>query len=117
MTSDYGDEFGLDDDEDIELQALADKHDRKHARSETGAIDEPPRKASKTTASDDVNNVALGVAINVLNNRFKLPGFRLKQSLAITRILSGKSSVVVFPTGMTFYKDVHVFYGRLLIQN
>jgi superfamily II DNA helicase RecQ len=104
MTSDYGDEFGLDDDEDLELQALADKHDRKHARSESGAIDEPPSKVLKTTDSD-VNQVALGVATNVLNNRFKLPGFRLKQSLAISRILSGGSSVVVFPTGMTCYQD------------
>jgi superfamily II DNA helicase RecQ len=104
MTSDYGDEFGLDDDEDLELQALADKHDRKHARSESGATDEPPSKVLKTTDSD-VNQVALGVATNVLNNRFKLPGFRLKQSLAISRILSGGSSVVVFPTGMTCYQD------------
>jgi superfamily II DNA helicase RecQ len=57
--------------------------------------DEPPNKIQKTTSA----SVALGVATNVLNNRFKLPAFRLKQSLAISRILEGGSSVVVFPTG------------------
>lgn len=111
MITDYEDEFGLDDDDEIELQALADdadKHDRKHSRNESGTIDEPPSKMIKTTEAHP-NKVALGVATNVLNNRFKLPTFRLKQSLAISRILSGGSSVVVFPTGETYPSDVDFF--------
>lgn len=101
MTTDFDDEFGLDEDDELALQALADaddadKNGRKHARNESGVNDGPPTKVSKTS---DVNSVALDVATNVLKDRFKLPGFRLKQSLAISRILNGGSSVVVFPTG------------------
>jgi len=99
MTTDFDDEFGLDEDDEQALQALADdaeKHGRKHARNESGVTDGPPTKVSKI---GDANNKALDVATNVLKDRFKLPGFRLKQSLAISRILNGGSSVVVFPTG------------------
>lgn len=109
MTTDDDDEFGFGDDDELELQALADdaeQHDRKRARDESGAKDEPPSKISKTTNAGS-NQVALGVATNVLNNRFKLPGFRLKQALAISRIMSGGSSVVVFPTGEAPYRYTH----------
>jgi hypothetical protein len=103
MTTDFDDEFGLDEDDELALQALAnaddtDKHGRKHARNESGVTEGPPTKVLKTS-DEIVNNVALDVATDVLKNRFKLPGFRLKQSLAISRILNGGSSVVVFPTG------------------
>lgn len=109
MTSDHDDEFGFDDDDELELQALADdadQHDRKHARDEAGPINEPPSKISRTTNAGS-NQVALGVATNVLNNRFKLPAFRLKQALAISRIMSGGSSVVVFPTGEATHGNAH----------
>jgi len=101
MTTDFDDEFGLDEDDELALQALADaddtnKHERKHARNESEAVDGPPAKILKTS---EVNSVALGIATDVLKTRFKLPGFRLKQSLAINRLLNGGSSVVVFPTG------------------
>lgn len=95
------DEFGFNDEDELELQALADNADqngRKHARDQLGAKDEPPSKIPKITNANS-NQVALGVATNVLNNRFKLPGFRLKQALAIGRIMSGGSSIVMFPTG------------------
>ena len=95
------DDFDLDEEDELELQALADhihKRGRKHARNESDATNGPPTKAAKT-GDDHVNSVALDVAIDVLKNRFKLPGFRLKQALAIDRLLSGGSSVVVFPTG------------------
>ena len=109
MTTDFDDEFGLDEDDELALQALADaddtnKHERKHARNESGAADSPPAKVLKTTCSE-VNSVALDVATDVLKNRFKLPGFRLKQSLAINRLLNGNSSVVVFPTGEIEYVE------------
>lgn len=104
MTADFNDdddnEFGLSSSDELEL-AMADLADngsssKKHARGEDIA-DEPPNKLQKTTSA----SVTLGVATNVLNDRFKLPAFRLKQSLAISRILEGGSSVVVFPTGET----------------
>jgi superfamily II DNA helicase RecQ len=103
MTTDFDDEFGLDEDDEQALQALADaddadKHGRKHARNESGVTEGPPTKLMKTN-DEHVDNVALDVATKVLKTRFKLPGFRLKQSLAISRILNGGSSVVVFPTG------------------
>ena len=105
MATDFDDEFGLDKDDELALQALADaddtdKHVRKHARNESGVTEGPPTKVLKTS-DGIVNNVAVDVATDVLKNRFKLPGFRLKQSLAISRILNGGSSVVVFPTGET----------------
>jgi len=102
MPTDFeDDDFDLDEDDELELQALADstdKRERKHARNESGAIDGPPTKVLKIS-DEPVNSVALDVAVDVLKKRFKLPGFRLKQSLAISRLLSGGSSVVVFPTG------------------
>ena len=103
MTTDFDDEFSLDEDDELALQALADaddtdKHGRKHARNESGETDGPPTKVSKAN-DEHVDNSALNVATDVLKSRFKLPGFRLKQSLAISRILQGGSSVVVFPTG------------------
>jgi superfamily II DNA helicase RecQ len=98
MTTDFDDEFGLSSSDELE-QAMADLADntKKHARTDDVA-DAPPSKVQKTTLA----SVALGVATNVLNSRFKLPAFRLKQSLAISRILEGGSSVVVFPTGERF---------------
>jgi hypothetical protein len=104
LSTDIDDEFDLDEDDELELQALADdtdKRERKHARNESGVIGGPPTKALKT-GNETANSVALGVAIDVLENRFKLPGFHLKQALAIDRIRSGGSSVVVFPTGEIF---------------
>jgi hypothetical protein len=118
MTTDFDDEFGLDEDDKLALQALADsddtdKHGRKHARNESGVIEGPPTKVLKSN-DEHINNVALDVATNVLKNRFKLPGFRLKQSLAISRILNGGSSVVVFPTGEI---DIAEFPTRYMITD
>lgn len=103
MNTDFDDEFGMDEDGELALQALADaddtdKNGRKHARNESGVTGGPPTKVLKTK-DENLHNVAFEVATEVLKNRFKLPGFRLKQSLAISRILNGGSSVVVFPTG------------------
>jgi len=102
MTTDFDDEFGLSSSDELE-QAMAELADngKKHARADDFA-DELPNKLQKTTSA----SVALGVATNVLVNRFKLPAFRLKQSLAISRILECGSTVVVFPTGETF---LHLF--------
>lgn len=99
MSADFDDEFGLSSSDELEL-AMADlvenntsNNDRKHARPESSAGNEPPSKIPKVT------DQALNIATKVLNNRFKLPAFRLKQALAISRVLNGHSAVVVFPTG------------------
>lgn len=100
MADEFGDDFGLSSSDELELQAIADDAEndkpngnRKHARTESGANIEPPSKIPKVT------DMALNVATNVLNTHFKLPAFRLKQALAISRVLNGNSAVVVFPTG------------------
>lgn len=99
MVTEFDDDFGLSSSDELELQALADvaengkANDRKHARVESRAENEPPSKVTKTT------DTGLDVATNVLNTHFKLPAFRLKQALAISRVLNGDSAVVVFPTG------------------
>lgn len=99
MATNFDDDFGLSSSDEFELQALADvaehgkPNDRKHARAESRAANEPPSKLPKTT------DTGLDVATNVLNTHFKLPAFRLKQALAISRVLNGDSAVVVFPTG------------------
>ncbi|KAM0713564.1 hypothetical protein Q7P37_010526 [Cladosporium fusiforme] len=100
MASDFDDEFGLSSSDELELLAMADKaednkphNDRKHKRSESEVNTEPFSKMPK------VSDTALDIATNVLNTKFKLPAFRLKQALAISRVLNGDSAVVVFPTG------------------
>jgi hypothetical protein len=106
MTTDFDDdEFGLSSSDELEraMAELAD-NSKKHARSNDNT-DEPPSKIQKTASA----SVALGVATNVLNNRFKLPAFRLKQSLAIGRILEGGSGLCVFPTGEIFLCFTHWF--------
>lgn len=42
---------------------------------------------------------AIATANRVLKQQFGMDAFRLKQEAAITRLLDGGSSVVVFPTG------------------
>lgn len=102
MAQDFDDEFELMDSADeAEMAGIAENTapsgDRKHQRTDSETHDGPPSKMPKVKPS-----AALGVATNVLNNRFKLPAFRLNQSLAIIRILNGDSAVVVFPTGETY---------------
>src|SRR5690606_14924485 len=38
-------------------------------------------------------------AISILENRFKLPGFRPGQEAVISALLQGRSALAVFPTG------------------
>lgn len=96
---DSEDDFGMSSSDELELQAMADNADknatghRKHARNESTDGREPLAKASK------FDSALLDVATDVMNKKFKLPVFRLKQALAIERLLSEKSAVVVFPTG------------------
>jgi superfamily II DNA helicase RecQ len=87
------DEFGDDFGEDVDLLALevapATSFKRKLEDNSNDNPKRPKTEASSTTL----------LARRILQERFGLKEFRLKQELAITRILDGGSSVVVFPTG------------------
>ena len=63
--------------------------------SSSGMDDEPPQK--KTKMSDD--GACVRIAESILQNIWGFPKFRLKQEQAISRLISGGSAVVVFPTG------------------
>jgi len=108
------DDFGLSSGDEADLLELAETAEitasqqsqsngdvsggRKHGRSTSSQGELPPAKAAKYEETASPQD-ALDVALNILNTRFKLPKFRLKQELAITRVLTGGSAVVVFPTG------------------
>lgn len=114
MGPDAEDDFGLSSGDDAELLELAEVAEisasqqnqsngnanggRKHVRSTSSQGDIRPAKVLKQDGKASPQE-ALDVALNILNTRFKLPKFRLKQELAITRVLTGGSAVVVFPTG------------------
>jgi hypothetical protein len=94
------DDFGLSSDDEAELLATSeDITSGKHGRG-IHDIREPPKKRvkfngpTKTTVSPSTK-----LANDVLRGCFGLNGFRLEQEAAITRILDGGSTVVVFPTG------------------
>lgn len=114
MAADADDDFGLSSGDEADLLDLAQTAEatngitgtdkplpgdkRKHVRSISSQGDLPSAKAIKHDGGVSPRE-ALNVAMNILNTRFKLPRFRLKQELAITRVLTGGSAVVVFPTG------------------
>jgi RecQ family ATP-dependent DNA helicase len=89
---DFGDDFG----DDVDLSALeaapaatSFKRGREDGENDNDSLKRLRMEASPTTL----------LARRILRDRFGLEEFRLKQELAITRILDGGSSVVVFPTG------------------
>lgn len=56
------------------------------------------------------------LANRVLNERFGLDSFRLKQEAAITRLLDGGSATIVFPTGAgksLCYQVLPLYVGRV----
>jgi hypothetical protein len=80
---------------------------RKHQRNESNPVypEFPPVKIAKFEHTTDETEMLLDLANNILVTKFKIPSFRLKQAQAITRILSGDSAVVVFPTGLSHKID------------
>ncbi|KAF2705470.1 ATP-dependent DNA helicase [Pleomassaria siparia CBS 279.74] len=97
MTSDdeFDDDFG---DIDISaLEAAAVQNPKTSFKRPREADDDDNAQRAKTTKTEVPHTRLL--ARRVLQERFGLDEFRLKQELAITRLLDGGSSVVVFPTG------------------
>jgi RecQ family ATP-dependent DNA helicase len=61
--------------------------------------DEQSVSKKAKTGSDSPPSPSTTMANRVLKERFGLDRFRLKQEAAITRLLDGRSAVIVFPTG------------------
>lgn len=87
----FGDDFG--DVDYSELEATATTAEKRKLEDSNDAANESSKRM-KTEAPPTTL-----LARRVLKERFGLEDFRLKQELAITRLLDGGSSVVVFPTG------------------
>ncbi len=85
------DKFGLSEDDGAALLEAETAFKRKLVTPP-----ERPRKAPRLYNEDQVT----AVARQAVRQRFSLPGFRLKQEQAISRLLNGEGAVVVFPTGL-----------------
>jgi superfamily II DNA helicase RecQ len=90
VDSDY-DEFDFSSDADEAMIALADEAPkRKHDDEADSSL---PLKRLKSYAQTSE------LARSVLKRTFKLDSFRLKQEMAIARLLEGGNTGVIFPTG------------------
>ncbi|KAI6799069.1 ATP-dependent DNA helicase [Hortaea werneckii] len=97
-------EYGLCPSDEAELEELAGRlsvPDRPVKRENPEQI--APESKRQRNAHDDYDPAMsaepLAIATQILRQCFGHQCFRLKQALAITRLLQGQSSVVIFPTG------------------
>lgn len=97
MASSTEDEFGLSSSDEADLLALADAKTPGTTNGKRKRDEELSDVANKRSTNG--NSAVLSIANNVLSERFGLSSFRLKQAVAIERLLEGQSAVVVFPTG------------------
>lgn len=93
------DDFGLSSGDEAELAAIAD--DPKSSPVILKRKHDDDLQADGKRIRLDEDSVAFQTATRILQERFGLQQFRLKQAAAITRVLEGGSSVVVFPTGQS----------------
>lgn len=95
------DEFGLSSSDEAELlslqPAIITSGKRKNENDEPLGGTKKPRTYRNDAPSS--SPAAIATANRVLKQQFGMDAFRLKQEAAITRLLDGGSSVVVFPTG------------------
>jgi superfamily II DNA helicase RecQ len=96
MSPSFGDDddFGLSSSDEAELIALADASTQGTKRKASFNDDNQP---FKKPAVESLRTISL--ALTTLTRDFGLNAFRLKQEQVISRILSGESATVVFPTG------------------
>lgn len=86
------DDFGFNSSDEAEILVLAEKVEHGTKRKlQDDAIDLPPPAKRIATSFPS--------ATRALTRDFGLQAFRLKQEQVVSRILSGQSAVVVFPTG------------------
>ncbi|KAF7197345.1 ATP-dependent DNA helicase RecQ [Pseudocercospora fuligena] len=88
-------DFGLSSSEEADLLQIDENTNPLKRKAAAKATTAPVKKQSIQPAS----TASITIANKILTERFGIPGFRLKQEAAITRVLDGGSSVVVFPTG------------------
>ncbi|KAI6901312.1 hypothetical protein KC355_g19569, partial [Hortaea werneckii] len=112
------DEYGLCSSDEAELEELeyglcpSDEAELEELANSLSAPDRPVKREnseqiaseSKRQRDDHDDDTAmsaepLATATHILRQCFGHQSFRLKQAQAITRLLNGQSSVVVFPTG------------------
>ena len=93
------DDFGIDEDDLDDLNALATSIDGKELTGQKRPASEADslNTAKKPKLNGQSDSVAL--ANKLLRERFGLQGFRQEQEKVITRLIDGGSAVVVFPTG------------------
>jgi RecQ family ATP-dependent DNA helicase len=84
--SDYG---SISDDEILDIEVSM-----KRKSPEEAQQDNQPRKRLKADTT-----TATSIARDILQRVWKFPAFRLAQEAAITRLIHGESSTVIFPTG------------------
>ncbi|KAH9825957.1 QDE3 protein (involved in protein silencing) [Teratosphaeria destructans] len=89
------DEFGINSADERELLQLPITTNAPKRKSDEDLSSSSKRQHLESSASQQ----ALDVAHDVLQKRFGIQAFRLKQAAAIGTLLGGESAVVVFPTG------------------
>lgn len=95
MSSVLDEDFGFDSDDEADLIALADAALPQGTKRKSSFNDENP--PVKRPAFDDSQTFPSAVA--TLTKVFGFKAFQLKQEQVISRILNGRSSVAIFPTG------------------
>lgn len=94
ISSDEDDEFDASFVDEAEFIAATEAvENSKRPRDETSETDSPSKRSKSMLSPSTV------LANKVLNERFGLDQYRLKQEAAITRIIDGGSTAIVFPTG------------------
>src|SRR5437763_404974 len=86
-------DYGLSSGDDDEIMALANIFDANTKKRKASDDNLPPAK--RLTTSPQV----LALATKALKQNFGMSAFRLKQEQVVERLLGGKSTTVIFPTG------------------
>ena len=93
--SDSEDDFGEIDDEELVLLTTHAEQSELKRKNPYSADDSLLKKRAKIGDEDPVVNLAR----NILKKTWGFPGFRLKQEVAIARLITGGNAATVFPTG------------------
>jgi len=91
------DEFGLSSSDEAEMLNLTETVTSSVPSGKRKLEDEATDGSQRQNRA--FNSSALSIATAVLQDRFGLSAFRLKQAAAIQKVLEGQSALVVFPTG------------------
>ena len=93
------DEFGDVEDEDLILAESAESAATSLSTKRTTPSDSNGIASPKRLKVDNDDAASVALAERILKGTWGFPHFRLRQQQAITRLINGRSAVVVFPTG------------------